>query len=62
MTTLQTWFEDAKGCRVQEIKSGEIFKIEDLREGATTFIGLVSEGGTLLYVTLDRFMDFASVD
>ena len=61
-TRLQVWFEEVKGLRVEETETGEIFKIEDVREGATTFVGLVSEGGTLKYVTLDRFMEFASVE
>ena len=61
-TRLQVWFEEVKGLRVEEPNTGEIFKIEDVREGATIFIGLVSEGGTLKYVTLDRFDEFISID
>ena len=62
MTTLQTWFEEAKGLRVEEPNTGEIFRIVDVREvGTSQFIGLSSEGGTLCYVTLDRFMEFADV-
>ena len=62
MTRLQLWFEEVKGLRVEEPKTGEIFKIVDVREGATIFIGLSSEGGTLKYVTLDRFDEFISID
>ena len=62
MSTLQNWVKEAKGLRVEERNTGEIFKIEDVREGATTFIGLVSEGGTLKYVTLERFDEFISID
>ena len=62
MSTLQNWVKEAKGGRVEEPNTGEIFRIEEVREGATTFIGLVSEGGTLLYVTLDRFDEFISID
>ena len=63
MTTLQTWFEEAKGLRVEEPNTGEIFRIVDVREvGTTQFIGLSSEGGTLCYVTLDRYDEFISID
>ena len=62
MSTLQNWVKEVKGLRVEEPETGEIFKIEDVREGATTFIGLVSEGGTLKYVTLERFDEFISID
>ena len=62
MTRLQLWFEEVKGLRVEEPETGEIFRIEEVREGATTFIGLSSEGGTLKYVTLDRFDEFISID
>ena len=60
-TRLQVWFEEVKGLRVEEPNTGEIFKIEDVREGDTIFIGLVSEGGTLKYVTLERFDEFISI-
>ena len=62
MSTLQNWVKEAKGGRVEEPNTGEIFRIEEVREGATIFIGLSSEGGTLKYVTLDRFDEFISID
>ena len=63
MSRLQVWFEEVKGLRVQEPETGEIFRICDVREvGTTQFIGLSSEGGTLKYVTLDRYLDFISID
>jgi len=62
MSRLQLWFEEVKGLRVQEPETSEIFRICDVRENATQFIGLSSEGGTLKYVTLDRFLDFISID
>ena len=62
MSTLQTWFEEVKGLRVEEPETGEIFRIVDVRDNATIFIGLSSEGGTLKYVTLERFDEFISID
>lgn len=62
MSRLQTWFEEVKGLRVQEPQTGEIFRICDVRENVTQFIGLSSEGGTLKYVTLDRYLEFISID
>ena len=60
-TRLQVWFEEVKGLRVEEPETGEIFQICDVRENPTIFIGLVSEGGTLKYVTLERFDEFISI-
>ena len=62
MSRLQLWFEEVKGLRVEEPETGEIFKIVDVRDNATIFIGLTSEGGTLKYVTLERFDEFISID
>ena len=62
MSTLQNWVKEVKGLRVEEPETGEIFRIVEVREGATIFIGLSSEGGTLKYVTLDRFDEFISID
>ena len=62
MSRLQLWFEEVKGLRVEEPETGEIFKIVDVRDNTTIFIGLSSEGGTLKYVTLDRFDEFISID
>ena len=62
MSRLQLWFEEVKGLRVEEPETGEIFKIVDVRDNATIFIGLSSEGGTLKYVTLERFDEFISID
>ena len=62
MSTLQNWVKEVKGLRVEEPETGEIFRIVEVREGATIFIGLSSEGGTLKYVTLERFDEFISID
>ena len=61
MTRLQVWFEEVKGLRVEEPETGEIFEICDVRENPMVFIGLNSKGGTLKYVSLERFDQFISI-
>ena len=63
MSRLQLWFEEVKGLRVEEPETGEIFKIVDVRDNATIFIGLSSEGAHLSMSLLTVLMSsFQSTD
>ena len=60
--SMQEWFNEAQGLLVEDPKTGERFSICDLRRVSWEyFIGLTSEGGTLRYVSLDRYDEFISV-
>tara|TARA_B100001939_G_scaffold14828_1_gene12624 strand:+ start:892 stop:1086 length:195 start_codon:yes stop_codon:yes gene_type:complete len=61
-STLLNWFEQAKGARLEDPNSGDIFTLIDLRRvGSEAYFGLLPIGGPVVYVNIDRYDELISI-
>ena len=58
---MQEWFNEAKGCKVED-ETGNIYTLCDARRvGREWYLGLLPIGGPVIYVNIDRYDQLASV-
>lgn len=60
--SLLYWFDEAKGCRLEDPTSGDIYTLVDLRKvGSEPYFGLLPVGGPIVYVNIDRYEELISI-
>ena len=62
ITELVNWFEEAKGSKLQDPNTSEIYTLVDLRRvGTETYFGILPLGGCVKYCNIDRYLELISV-